>query len=213
MWGQLLDFSAYPKKVDKLDQCSTYFDKTKLGGSRLINARFLIKAAPGFAFEYYCAHEYEPTKKSLTWTLDYSRDNDFDDVCGKWYVTPHPTKPEWSQVYYSADLSLKGYVPGFIMGILTSSALKSAVTWVKKYSELDWAAQEERTKQSPFGAGFKGFQGLTSRAEPPPLPPAPVVVAPKPFFSRHRRAIAAGAVGAAVAATAGHFAATKKNKS
>ena len=82
--------------------------------------------------------------------MDYERDSDFDDVAGHWYVCTHPTRPNWSQVYYSADLALKNYVPGFIMNILTTSALKTAVSWVKKFSEAEWVEEE---KCSVTGAG------------------------------------------------------------
>jgi len=85
IWKQLLDLDSYVGKVEKLSVCKTYFDqKEGIDGSRRIKARFLVKAAPGFGFEYFCDHHYSAPKKSLTWTLDYDRDNDFDDVCGHW---------------------------------------------------------------------------------------------------------------------------------
>ena len=94
----------------------------------------------------------------------------------KRYVEAHATKPNWSTVYYSADLCMKGYVPGFIMGILTNSALKSAVSWVKKHSELAWAAEETKVSSKlrlPFsGSNLKGLFGAPPPPPPPPPPPA-----------------------------------------
>lgn len=167
IWKQLLDFNSYPSKVDKLSECKVYKDeKTGMDGSRRIKCRFLINAAPGFKYEYYCDHTYSPPKKSLIWSLDYDRDSDFDDVQGHWYVCAHPSKENWSQVYYSADLKLKQWVPKFILNILTTSALKTAVTWVKRESEADW----ERTG-STAAAKFPKF-GFKKPV------PVPVVEAP-----------------------------------
>ena len=67
VWKQLLDLNSYPSKVDKLTECGKYFEKVRgVDGSKNIKARFLVKAAPGFSFEYYCDHIYSPQKKSLT---------------------------------------------------------------------------------------------------------------------------------------------------
>jgi len=107
-------------------------------GRRQIKARFLIKAAPGFSYDYYCDHVYDESEGSLSWTLDSSKQNDFESIIGKWYVTEHPTLINCSLVSYSADLVLKGYVPAFITSILQKTALKSAVSWVKKFSESQW---------------------------------------------------------------------------
>jgi len=124
IWAQLLDFNAYPPKVDKLVDCKVYADNALGMGNRQLKVMMKINAAPGFNYEYYCDHTYSPKDKSLIWTLDYERDSDFDDVTGHWYVTPHPTRENWSQVYYSADLKLKQWVPKFILNILTTTAIK-----------------------------------------------------------------------------------------
>ena len=216
IWKQLLDFNAYPKKVDKLTECGIYSEAKKgVDGSKQIKARFLVKAAPGFGFEYYCDHHYSASKKSLTWTLDYSRDNDFDDVAGHWYVAQHPSKPDWSTLYYSADLALKGYVPGFVMNILTSTALKSAVGWVKKYSEADFAANGNKASGAfagKFGGGaFKGMIGKSKAELLPPPPPPPRL----PFYRRPRVLVAASMAGATAAASvvvAQHFAQPSSNE-
>ena len=120
-------------------------------------------------------------------------------------------------MYYSADLALKNYVPGFIMNILTNSALKTAVSWVKKYSEAEWVEEEKRGaagsgKFRGFGQGssdgagiFKmgGLKSLNPFSPPPPPPPPP----PAPVRTRrpiHKRPVllaAAGVAGATAAAS------------
>lgn len=52
----------------------------------------------------------------------------------------HPTQANVCIVSYSADLVMKGYVPGFVTTMLQKTALKSAVSWVKKHSEAQWTA-------------------------------------------------------------------------
>ena len=212
IWDQLLDLNSYSKKVGKLSECAKYYEKSTMPpGSKQIKARFLVNAAPGFNYEYYCDHAYVPSKQSLTWTLDYTKDSDFDDVCGHWYVAPHKTAKgdDWSAVYYSADIALKGYVPGFVMNVLTGSALKSAVGWVKKHSEADWAAQKARLggggcsgsragkKLLRSWSGLAGLLGHSPVAAPLPPPLAPVL----PFYRRPRLLAAAGMSGAVAAAS------------
>ena len=123
------------------------------------------------------------------------------------YVTPHPTRPDWSTVFYSADLALKTYVPGFIMNILQGTALKSAVSWLKKYSEADWAANGQAEQQgrklalpsfkgasAKLAGGSGGWFSFFAPPAPPPLPPPPPPP-PVPFYTQPRVLVPAGVVG------------------
>ena len=71
----------------------------------------------------------------MTWTLDYEKTSDFDDVAGHWHVEEHPTKPQCTRVFYACDIKLKGAVPKPVVNFLSKSALKAATGWVKKESE------------------------------------------------------------------------------
>ena len=51
------------------------------------------------------------------------------------YVTEHPTKPDCSYVYYSADLKLKQWVPKFVLNILNDLAVQ--VFWCQAFA-ADW---------------------------------------------------------------------------
>lgn len=93
--------------------------------------------------EFFIRHQYYPSKNSLTWTLDYSRQSDIDDSCGFWYVIPHPSKPNWTRVYYSVEVSMFDWVPKVVIDILSKKALTEATGWVKKHSEV-----RERTRES-----------------------------------------------------------------
>jgi len=198
IWAQLLDFDSYPKKVDKLVECKTYADVPKSMGNRQLKVMMKINAAPGFNYEYYCDHTYSPKDKSLIWTLDYERDSDFDDVTGHWYVTSHPTRENWSQVYYSADLKLKQWVPKFILNILTTTAIKSAVTWVKRESEEDWK-RNPSTGEGVGGLSFPKVPSFAGFGKPPP-PPAVAVPPPKSKLPAKKVAAIAGSAGAFTAA-------------
>lgn len=73
----------------------------------------------------------------MTWSLDYDKTNDFDDVAGHWHVEDHPSKPGCSRVFYACDIKFKNALPGPIVNFLQKTALKQATAWVKKESELN----------------------------------------------------------------------------
>jgi hypothetical protein len=84
----------------------------------------------------------------MTWTLDYEKSSDFDDVSGHWHVTPHPSKPECTRVFYACDIKMAGAVPKPIINFIGKVALKQATSWVKKESE-----------ENPMGPLPKAFEG------------------------------------------------------
>ena len=86
-------------------------------------------------YESYYDHSYYPKKDSMTWTLDYEKTSDFEDVSGHWHVENHPKTPGVTRVFYACDIKLSGAVPGPILNYISKSALKQATGWVKKESE------------------------------------------------------------------------------
>jgi hypothetical protein len=71
----------------------------------------------------------------MTWTLDYDKTSDFDDVSGHWHVAEHPTKADCTRVFYACDIKMAGSVPTPIINFIGKVALKQATSWVKKESE------------------------------------------------------------------------------
>jgi len=138
VWRQLLDFSSYPKKVNMLSDCAVYKRK-KEGKSERIFARFVSPVLPGYKFIYHCDHTYEPAKQSITWTLDWDKKNDMDDVQGHWHVEPHPSNKDQSRVFYEVKLKAPRYLPRMVIDVLTKKAIQDATTWVRKFSELEAA--------------------------------------------------------------------------
>jgi hypothetical protein len=137
VWSQILDFNSYVGKVPKIKECKNYLDEVSRDKkSRRIKTKMVVGVLPGYKLVYYIDHTYRAKDKSITWSLDYDRKSDFDDVQGHWHVEEHPTKgPGWSRVFYAADLKLYGGMPKPVMKIVSNLALKEATRWVKRESE------------------------------------------------------------------------------
>jgi hypothetical protein len=85
-------------------------------------------------YESYYDHTFYPHQDSMTWTLDYEKTSDMDDVSGHWHLEERDGGLK-TRVFYACDISLKGSVPGPVLNYLSKAALKSATSWVKKQSE------------------------------------------------------------------------------
>ena len=128
-------------------------------------------------------HTYTPSKNSLTWTLDYGRKSDVDDSCGFWYVAPHPTRPNYSRVYYSVDVKLGDWVPSMVIAIMSKRALVDATGWVKKEAEKKAVEEgvhfgEQPTAVAKIGvwAKTKSKFGKKKTVQSKPTPEVPEVV-------------------------------------
>ena len=133
--------------------------------------------AMGVGLEFFISHTYDPKLSVMTWTLDYGRKSDVIDSVGYWGVEPHPSKPGQARVFYSVDVAMPDWLPGFVVGILNSKALSDATGWVKTESEkkqkalgpVGGAAAPTNKKQckQQEGSWSKG------KCELPPAPAAP----------------------------------------
>ena len=119
--------------VPNTQQTETYEDKTS-GSLRTMKVRMKI-GAMGVGLEFFISHTYDAKLSVMTWTLDYGRKSDVIDSVGYWGVEPHPTKPGQARVFYSVDVAMPDWLPGFVVGILNSKALSDATGWVKTESE------------------------------------------------------------------------------
>jgi len=129
VWSKITNYPMYTTWVEGVYACNVY---EKAGEH--IKAYFMI-GAMGVKVEYFIDHIYRPSQGYMTWTLDYTRESDLEDSVGFWRVMPHPSKPGWSRVYYSVDVRLRGWVPGFIESMITKKGLIQATEWVKRESE------------------------------------------------------------------------------
>ena len=97
----------------------------------------------------------------MTWTLDYQKTSDFDDVSGHWHLDEAPGGK--TRVYYACDIKLKGAVPGPILNYISKAALKQATSWVKKESEANPSQTKMAEKYHYDVAG--SMQHQTQEAE------------------------------------------------
>eukprot|EP00584_Thalassiosira_punctigera_P005409 CAMPEP_0172543886 /NCGR_PEP_ID=MMETSP1067-20121228/14166_1 /TAXON_ID=265564 ORGANISM="Thalassiosira punctigera, Strain Tpunct2005C2" /NCGR_SAMPLE_ID=MMETSP1067 /ASSEMBLY_ACC=CAM_ASM_000444 /LENGTH=328 /DNA_ID=CAMNT_0013330367 /DNA_START=118 /DNA_END=1104 /DNA_ORIENTATION=- len=153
VWGRILDYDNYanmvPKTIDSKNYRIVPHKPTK--ANNFLEKEIYTRMKVGFPMlklEFFVRHFlYIQQHKSLTWTLDYMKESDFDDSCGYWYIVPHPDDPEErTRLYYSVQVGMFDWVPKFVVDFMSSKALTDATAWVKKYSELEWAkAKKEGT--------------------------------------------------------------------
>lgn len=129
VWSKITGFEHYPEWVGPVKFCEVYHQVGDTTNSHVKISGFLYK------YEYFLVNVFWPETGMMTWTLDYSRESDFDDCVGAWFVEPHPDKNGWSRAWFSSDLKLNGPIPGFLMGIIKKKGIKDATRWVKEQSE------------------------------------------------------------------------------
>jgi ribosome-associated toxin RatA of RatAB toxin-antitoxin module len=127
VWSAITDFDRYPQWIDAVETCEVYGRN-----GNAIFVRFVLKSF-GISVEYFIEHDYRAAETWGTWTLDYSRESDLSDSVGSWLV--REVSPGVSQVEYSVDLKVSGWVPGFVRNILVDSGLEDATQWLKKEAE------------------------------------------------------------------------------
>eukprot|EP00980_Cylindrotheca_fusiformis_P004682 scaffold992_cov116-Cylindrotheca_fusiformis.AAC.17 len=154
VWDQILNLNDYKGKVPKVNECVNYCDRVNKDGTRTIKTKMVVGVIPGYSYTSFYDHTYFKDKDSMTWTLDYEKTSDFDDVSGHWHLEEHPEKPGCTRVFYACDVMLKGAVPKPIVNYLSNSALRTATGWVKKESE----GQAKQSGESDIESGGKSAE-------------------------------------------------------
>lgn len=137
--------------VSGVVRCDTY--RTANYPNKKKNWSYYVVSAMGIKKEYFVEHTYEPYKSCMTFHLDYSRQSDFDDSVGYWYVCDHPSEKGVSRVFYSCRLKLRGWVPGPVKNYLMKTAVKQATLWVAKESKAQYAREAKRPTLPSFSFG------------------------------------------------------------
>jgi len=140
---KIRDLPKYPKMVPHVKSIEIYETKKSFTGQVKVGAKYNV-GLMGMGFGYFLMHTYEPLYNTLTWTLDYTKNSDFDDNVGHWQVMNHPTKKGWSRVLYSTNVKLFPWIPKIVVNFLTSKALVESTSWVKRESELEAAKQAKK---------------------------------------------------------------------
>jgi ribosome-associated toxin RatA of RatAB toxin-antitoxin module len=142
-WKVINNFAAYPTYISEVKSCEVY---NRSGNN--IDTAFTIKAL-GVSVEYFIRHRFHQAERWGTWTLDYNRLSDVDDSVGFWRVTPVEGNPNQSQVEYSIDVILKGWVPGFVRTMMVDNGVTTATEWVTRAAEKRWEKQQAKAAATP----------------------------------------------------------------
>jgi len=129
VWDVIMDYPNYVNWVDKLSAADIYQNS----GNK-VYVRFVTKAV-AINVEWFIEHTVNRSEYWVTWTLDYTRNSDLDDSVGYWLLKEVSGQPGVTQVEYSVDIRLKGWVPGFVKKLLVNQGLQDATSWVKVQSE------------------------------------------------------------------------------
>jgi ribosome-associated toxin RatA of RatAB toxin-antitoxin module len=156
--AKIRDLVNYPKMVPNCKSVSIYESTKFMNGTSRTGAEFKVGVL-GLKFNYFLVLTHEPKHSTLTWTLDYKKNSDFDDNVGHWQVMKHPVKAGWTRVLYSTRVKLFPWIPGMVVKFLTTKALVESTTWVKKESEKEAAKQKVPEFKLPswMSAGKGGF--------------------------------------------------------
>lgn len=165
VWDRILDFDNYGSMVPKCFESKNYkvIEHKPTKANNFLEKEIYTRMKVGFPMlklEYFVRHFlYIQHHNALTWTLDYTKESDFDDSCGYWYIAPHPDNPEGkTRLYYSVGVSMFDWVPKFVVDFMSSKALTDATAWVKKFSEIEWAKEVAKggsSRSSGAGAQIK----------------------------------------------------------
>jgi len=82
VWDRILDFNSYDKMVPKTAESQVYGRQKLKRHQEQILVRMKI-GFPMLKLQFFVDHLYDPSKNSMTWTLDYSRKSDLDGELGR----------------------------------------------------------------------------------------------------------------------------------
>ena len=128
IWKTILSYDRYKDWVKNVKSCEVY---KRDGQDLYVDMQISVV---GFKSGIYTRNTVKQAEGYMTWTLDYSRKSDVDDLIGYWRVTPLEGWEGWSKLEYSTKMRMSG-VPGFIVRYMTRDALAEGTAWVKLRSE------------------------------------------------------------------------------
>lgn len=138
VWETVLDFEHYEGRLAACKRSRVYEKSRNLvQRTETIKVHMILDAVVK-EFNCYYDHTWRPDKSVLTWTLDPEKKSDFYDVQGQWCVDKHPTKPNWSRVWYSADIALPPWLPRMVVIQLCKKSGIKALNFAKKDAEANY---------------------------------------------------------------------------
>lgn len=122
-----MDLDAYDHMVSGVDSCVTYASNDESGGVKCVKSAYDISAM-GMKFKYFVEHMYDPKAQCMVFRLDYGKRSDLDDTVGYWYVDNRGRTS--CRVYYSCECKLRGWVPGPVYNMSTSTLVEPRLSMV-----------------------------------------------------------------------------------
>jgi len=134
VWDAILDYDRYPDRVAHVESTEVY---ARRGDHWLVAFELSLF---GIGVEYYTDNLVKRDAGWMSWTLDYSRKSDVDDIVGYWLVTQVSDSPPITRLEYASDMRIK-WAPDFIVRYLARDALTEGTAWVKLHAERAAAAR------------------------------------------------------------------------
>lgn len=91
-------------------------------------------------------HVLDRVAGTLTWSLDASKPSDLLANTGYWIVRPHDASS--CTVYYSCNVQLRSWAPGWLDRYIAREGLPRAIGWLKREAE-------ERAASQPASRGIR----------------------------------------------------------
>ena len=128
VWNTILAYDRYPDWVAHVETTEIY---AKRGDHWLIAFELSLF---GMGVDYFTDNLIRREEGWMSWTLDYSRKSDVDDMAGYWLVTEVSQAPAVTRLEYASDLRIR-WAPDFMVRYLSRDALTEGTAWVKQRAE------------------------------------------------------------------------------
>ncbi len=128
VWNTILAYDRYPDWVAHVESAEVY---EKRGDHWLIAFELSLF---GLGVDYYTDNLILREEGWMSWTLDYSRKSDVDDMAGYWLVTQVSQDPVVTRLEYASDMRIR-WAPDFVVRYLGRDALTEGTAWVKQRAE------------------------------------------------------------------------------
>ena len=128
VWRTILSYDKYKAWVDNVVSCTVY---KREGSVFYVDMQTSVM---GFSSGIYSRNTLHQSEGWMSWTLDYTRKSDVDDLIGYWRVEAVSTNPPVTRLDYATELMVAN-VPSFLVRYLTRESLTDGTAWVKRQAE------------------------------------------------------------------------------
>lgn len=136
---QLREFLQQQKAHHEQQSQALFNVDTSSSGSALekIFVKFITPIAPGVRLTSYCEMVWEPALHSYTFQLDRAHKSDLIDYAGHYVVTPNPSDPSTSLLYYNMEVIAPKWIPSWSFKIVAGPVMRDSVMWAQREAERE----------------------------------------------------------------------------